>query len=74
VAKVSDAQTDLAQVDIRFFLDDKPITNFSYDAATDRLSYRSSRLAYGGHTVKVEATDSSRLKGEQIWRFKVVKR
>jgi len=74
VAKVSDAQTDLAQVDIRFFLDDKPITNFSYDAASDRLSYRSSRLAYGGHTVKVEATDASPLTGENTWTFKVVKR
>jgi hypothetical protein len=73
-AKVSDAETDLAQSNIKLFVDGKPVTNFSYDAATDRLSYRSGKLTYGGHTVKVEATDASALKGENTWTFKVVKR
>jgi hypothetical protein len=73
-AKVSDAQTDLAQSNIKLFVDGKPITNFSYDAVTDRLSYQSGRLAHGGHTVKVEATDASGLKGENAWSFKVVRR
>jgi len=73
-AKVSDAETDLAQSNIMLFVDGKPITNFSYDAATDRLSYRSGKLAYGRHTVKVEATDASAHKGENTWTFKVVKR
>jgi hypothetical protein len=35
------------------------MTNFSYDAATDRLSYQSGRPDYGRHTVKVEAPDAS---------------
>jgi predicted secreted protein len=52
----------------------KPITNFSYDAATDRLSYQSDKLAYGGHKVKVKATDADGLEGKKTWRFKVVKR
>jgi hypothetical protein len=73
-AKVSDAETDLAQGDIKLFVDGKPVTNFSYDVATDQLSYRSGKLAYGGHTVKVEATDASALMGENTWKFKVVKR
>jgi hypothetical protein len=73
-ANVSDAETDLAQGDIKLFVDGRPVTNFSYDAATDRLSYRSGKLAYGGHTVKVEATDASALMGENTWKFKVVKR
>jgi hypothetical protein len=55
-------------------VDGKSITNFSYDAATDQLSYRSGKLAYGGHNVKVQATDADGLEGEKTWRFKVVKR
>jgi hypothetical protein len=73
-AMVSDADTDLAQSNIKLFVDGKSITNFSYDAAKDRLSYRSGKLAYGGHTVKVKATDAAGLEGKKTWRFKVVKR
>jgi hypothetical protein len=73
-AKVSDAETDLAQSNIKLFVDGKPITNFSYDAATDRLSHRSGKLAYGGHTVKMKATDASGLEGKKTWMFKVVRR
>jgi hypothetical protein len=73
-AKVSDAETDLTQSNIKLFVDGKPITNFSYDAATGRLSYRSGKLAYGGHKVKVKATDANGLEGKETWRFKVVKR
>jgi hypothetical protein len=70
-AKVSDAQTNVALRDIKLFLDGHSMTNFSYDAATDRLSYQSGRLAYGRHTVKVEAIDASGLKGEKTWSLKV---
>jgi hypothetical protein len=55
-------------------VDGKPITNFSYEAATDRLSYRSGRRAYGRHTVKVKAIDAAGLEGKKNWRFKVVGR
>jgi hypothetical protein len=73
-AKVSDAETDLAWSNIKLFVDGKPITNFSYEAATDRLSYRSGRRAYGRHTVKVKAIDAAGLEGKKNWRFKVVGR
>ena len=73
VAKVSDTETDLAQGNIKLFVNSKAITNFSYDAATDQLSYQSGRLASGEHTVKVEATDASGLKGENTWTFEVKK-
>jgi hypothetical protein len=73
-AKVSDAETDLTRSNIKLFVDGKPITKFSYDAATDRLSYRSGKLAYGGHKVKVKATDADGLESTKTWRFKVVKR
>lgn len=72
-ATVRDAQTDLAQADIRLFVDGRAKT-VSYNTATDRLTFQSGRLAYGGHTVKVEATDGSGLKGGKTWKFKVVRR
>jgi hypothetical protein len=72
-AVVKDAETDLKQGDIKLTVD-RGVKSFSYNAATDRLTYRSSRLAYGRHTVKVIATDASGLKGKKTWSFKVVKR
>ena len=71
-ATVRDAQTDLAQGNINLYVDGRA-KSFSYNAATDRLTYQSGRLAFGGHTVKVEATDASRLKGGLTWGFKVVR-
>jgi hypothetical protein len=71
-ATVRDAQTDLAQGNINLYVDGRA-KSFSYNAATDRLTYQSGRLAYGGHTVKVEATDASGLKAAKTWRFKVVR-
>jgi hypothetical protein len=53
-------------------VDGTSMRNFSYDAATDRLSYQSGRLPYGRHTVTVEAPDASGLKGENTWSFKVL--
>ena len=69
---VRDAQTELTQSNITLKLDgsSKP---FSYDAATDRLTYQSGRLAYGGHTVAVVATDGA-LTSSKSWSFKVVKK
>jgi hypothetical protein len=72
-ATVTDAQTELAQGDIDLYVDGRPRI-FSYDSATDRLSYRSSRLAYGTHTVSVIATDAPGLEGGETWTFKVVRR
>jgi Thrombospondin type 3 repeat len=70
--KVSDAQTEVAKSAIKVLVNGNSITNFSYDAATDRLSYQSGRLAYGRHTVTVGASDASGLKGENTWSFKVL--
>jgi hypothetical protein len=72
VVKVSDAQTNVAKSDIKLFVDSSSMTNFTYDAATDRLSYQSGRLDYGRHTVEVAAPDASGLKGENTWSFKVL--
>lgn len=67
------AQTELFKGDIHLYVDGR-VEDFSYDAATDRLSYRSGRLAYGSHTVRVEATDAHGLRGGKTWTFKVVRR
>lgn len=71
-ATVRDAETDLDGSNIKLFVDGSERTA-SYDKASDKLTCKSDKLAYGRHTVKVEATDASALKGENTWRFKVVK-
>ena len=72
-ATVWDDQTDLAAANIEVKLDGKPITAFTYDQATDRLSYTSKKnLAFGSHTVRVEATDAEQNEGWRQWTFKVI--
>ena len=72
-ATVRDAGSELAKSDIKLYVDGKARA-FSYDAATDRLSGVSRRLSYGGHAVKVVATDDSGNRASEAWRFKVVRR
>jgi hypothetical protein len=71
-AVVRDTQSELTKSDIELYVDAKA-RNFSYDADTDKLSGVSRRLSYGGHTVKVVATDGSG-NTENTSRFKVVKK
>jgi hypothetical protein len=59
-ATVSDNRAELANSSIRLYVDGREITNFTYDQANDRLSYTSSRLSYGGHTVRIDVTDADR--------------
>jgi hypothetical protein len=72
-ATVKDDTTDLDGTTIKLFVDGIEKTA-SYDRASDKLSYQSSNLARGPHTVRIEATDASGLKGENTWNFKVVRR
>jgi hypothetical protein len=72
-AVVRDAETDLTQGHITLAVDGVPKPFFSYDAATDKLTYQSGRLSYGRHTVTVKATDGQ-LNDEEIWSFKVIKK
>jgi hypothetical protein len=71
-ATVSDADIELSADDIELYVDNRARA-FKYFQDTDRLSAVSRRLSYGGHTVKVVATDRS---GEttETSRFKVAKR
>ena len=73
-ATVQDDEQDLSASNIKLFVDGKSITNFSYDAATDQLSYQSGKLNRGQHTVKIEATDDKGLQTVKDWSFSIVKK
>lgn len=70
-ATVSDNRTELTNSFIRLYVDGRAITNFTYDQANDRLSYTSSRLSYGGHTVRVDVTDADRNTATEAWSFRI---
>ncbi len=73
-ATVRDSATNLARSNIRLYVDGKRKTTFSYDRATDKLSYVvSGKLSYGKHTVKVVARDAQGKTTARSWGFKVVK-
>jgi subtilisin family serine protease len=70
-ATVRDAETDLVKSNIQLLVDGRAKA-FSYNTATDRLSYLSSRLAFGSHTVRIKATDG-KLDANKSWTFRVVR-
>jgi len=72
VASVGDAETDLTEGVMSLSLDGRPKIDFSYDAGdSDRLIYRSGKLSYGFHTVRISAKDPEGLPANKAWRFKV---
>lgn len=72
-ATVSDRETNLAKSNMRLFVDGRAKGTFAYSSATDRLSYRSSRLSFGKHTVRVVATDAQGKSAVKSWSFRVVR-
>ncbi len=52
-------------------MDGNPISSFSYDSTTDKLSYKTNQLALGGHTIRIVATDSKGLNTQETWSFRV---
>lgn len=52
-------------------MDGNPISGFSYDSTTDKLSYKTNQLALGGHTIRIVATDSKGLNTQETWSFRV---
>lgn len=70
-ATVRDAQSDLAKSNIRLFVDGARKTNFSYNRTTDRMTYTSTNLTPGRHTVRIVATDPQGLATSRTWRFNV---
>ena len=72
-ATVSDTQTNLAKTNIKLFVDGSRKSTFSYDPSTDRFSHTSRQLSFGGHTVKIIATEGLN-RTTKSWRFTVVRR
>ncbi len=72
-AVVKDAETQLTKSNITTFTVDGRAKAFGYDTAQDKLVHHSSKLAYGRHTVTVEANDGQGESTTRIWSFKVVR-
>jgi thermitase len=70
-ATVSDNRTDLENRSIRLYVDGREITNFTYDQANDRVSYTSSRLSYGEHTVRIDVMDADLNTTTEDWSFRI---
>ncbi len=72
-ATMRDDLTDLAKSNIRFYLNGRQKSTFSYSSATDRLHYRSEKLPYGSHKVRISAEDTAGNVGDKSWTFRVVR-
>ena len=72
-AAVWDGQTNLAKSNIRFYVDGKHRTAFSYDRTTNRLTYaQRSGIATRTHTVEVLASDDAGNVTARQWSFRVL--
>lgn len=69
-AVVRDRETNLKKANIKLFVDGRT-KDFSYSAATDKLTRQSTSLKPGSHTVKVIARDAQGLRNTKSWTFKV---
>ena len=73
-ATVNDSAMDLSAADIiDFEIDNSDAPGYSYNTATDTLTYRTARLSRGRHTVRIDATDGADAEAE-IWSFKIKKK
>ncbi len=72
-ATVRDDETDLTKDQIALYLDGRRKFGFSYDQATDKLTYRTRKLASHRHHVKIVAQDAQALEESRTWKFKVLR-
>jgi hypothetical protein len=73
-ALVQDDITNLAKSNMSLSIDGRNVTTFSYDQATDRLTYTpTSKLSFGRHTVEVKATDQANQSTNKVWGFRIVR-
>ena len=71
-ATVRDETTELSRPDVKLYIDGAKKA-FSYDEATDRLTRTTGRLSYGGHRVRIVATDAAGNAAEGTWTFRVIR-
>ena len=72
-ATVRDDLTNLKKANIKLYLAGQLIspTRYSYDAATDKLTYTSPRISKGKKTAEVVATDAAKNVGTKSWYFTI---
>ena len=71
---MTDAHTDLTKSNLQLNVDGRSIINFTYDRATDRLSYTpGTRLSLGSHRIRVQATDTAGNRATKKWSFRVIR-
>ena len=70
-ALVSDSVTDLAETNIKLFVDGARKRKFSYNSATNKLMFQSERLSFGKHTVAIRARDAEPLAVVKTWSFRI---
>jgi VCBS repeat-containing protein len=70
-ATVHDDQTNLSKENIRMWVAGKRVERFSYDRASDRLSYECPRLDGGRHKVLILVRDGNGLSASRFWGFVV---
>jgi subtilisin family serine protease len=69
-ATVRDDETDLTKDQISLYLDGERKFSFSYDQATDKLGYRTTKLASRRHNIKIVAQDAQALQESRTWSFR----
>jgi hypothetical protein len=72
-ATVNDDRTELTNGSIRLYIDGSEETGFSYDPREGRLTYTSTRLSNGRHTIEITATDEARNTTTESWSFRVAR-
>ena len=74
-ATVRDDETaSLSQQQITLYLDGEQKAGFSYDQATQKLTYDSSKLSQSTHSVRVVVTDGQGLQESRAWKFRLPRR
>jgi VCBS repeat-containing protein len=68
-ATIHDDETNLSKENIKLWVDGKRVEAFSYDRATDRLSYKKANLDNGRHRVLIVAKDGKGLSASRLWGF-----
>ena len=71
-ATVRDDETDLTESNISLYVDGQPITDFTYDQTTDKLTYTSPHLSRTRHTVEIVVIDDPQEPGTtKTWSFRI---
>jgi hypothetical protein len=70
-ATIHDDQTNLSKQNIRLWVSGKRVEDFSYDRASDRLSYECPKLDGGRHKVLILVRDGDGLSASRFWGFVV---